>query len=183
MGIAHLRAWDGLTIFRQDSMGAFTAPLVALQPGPAVLDDPRAIALGDVDGDGDLDVASANRVSLSGARGSRSQILAARSAAGGFGERSPPKTKTGEEGGNLKDSHPSSAGEPDGNLTVFRQTAPGRFEATPGANLAPGAAFLKNPQAPALGDLDGDGDVEVVAVAGDDSDDRNGVAAFSRSAP
>jgi len=40
---------------------------------------------------------------LSGARGSRSQILAARSAAGGVGGRSPPKTKTGEQGGNLKD--------------------------------------------------------------------------------
>ena len=111
-----------LTVFFQQAPGSFTSPPRVLSPPSR--NAPASAAIGDLDGDGDLDVVSANV------------------GRGAFGEGS--------------------------NLTVFFQSTPGGFSSP--ALVLGGSSSMRRPVSVALDDLDGDGDTDLVAAdaVGDD---------------
>ena len=146
-----------LTIFRQESGGEF----VLLPPlgGPGVIESPRSVALGDVDGDGRLDVVSANEFS--------DTLTIFRQESGGEFELllpldsdSPRSVALGDVDG---DGHVDvvSANYSGNTVTIFRQEAGGEFEP-----LRPlgGPGVTEDPRAVALGDVDGDGRLDVVSA-------------------
>ncbi|MGI4871713.1 MAG: FG-GAP-like repeat-containing protein, partial [Janthinobacterium lividum] len=149
-----------------DGAGNFTAP--AINPNPAVGFNPKSIAVGDVDGDGDLDLLTAN---------SGTNIVSVR-LNDGTGNFTPPATNPSPAVG----SGPLSValGDVDGdgdldlltanylNNTVSVRLNDGTGNFTPPATN-PDPAVGSNPTSVAVGDVDGDGDLDMLTANASDN--------------
>jgi len=158
------RQRGGLTIFFQSSPGLFSAPSSILSEGSLVF-GPVSLAASDLDGNGKVDVVSANAFS--------SDLAVLFQASPGTFSL-PPVTL----GGGLTTNQPQSvaAGDLDGdgildlvcaniassNLTAFLQTSRGTFADSP--IVIGGEAVTEVPVSVAAADLDGDGDLDLVSA-------------------
>jgi hypothetical protein len=162
---------DHLALFFQAAPGAFpAAPDREIRPG-AILDQPMAVAVADMNGDGRPDLVSANFAS------DNLTVFLQTTTPGEFEATpsivlQPGATLDGPI--NLAVADLEGDGDLDiaavcihsDDIVVFFQTAPGTFAP---AVIAPGIALLENPYDIAAADLDGDGDLDLV-TANDRSD-------------
>jgi len=154
---------DTLTVFLQEEGGGFAQPLSL--GDFSVTDNPSSVALGDVDGDGRVDLVSANQVS-------DTLTVFLQEEGGGFAQPlslgdssltgSPRSVALGDvDGDGRVDLVSANAGSD--TLTVFLQEKGGGF-AEP---LSLGdSSVTDNPSSVALGDVDGDGRVDLVSANG-----------------
>ncbi|MFC1708143.1 FG-GAP repeat domain-containing protein [Planctomycetota bacterium] len=166
---------DNLTIFVQPNSGFAAGPAITphsnIQPG-SVVNGPYDVALGDLDGDGDLDIVSANFMS--------DNLTVFLQPASGFAPGPVVNPNVELKPGTSVDNPMSVAlGDLDGdgdldlvsanfgsdNVTVFRQLSPGVFEDKPSINLKPGTAVMEQPVCVELVDMDGDGDLEIIVAS------------------
>ncbi|MBD2705741.1 VCBS repeat-containing protein [Spirosoma sp. BT702] len=141
--------------------GNFTAP--AINPNPAVELQPYSVALGDVDGDGDLDLLTANA----------SNATVSVRLNDGSGNFTPPATNPKPGVGSTPYSVALGDVDGDGDLdfvtanfssstvSVRLNNGSGNFTA-PATNPDPAVGDL--PYSVALGDVDGDGDLDFVTA-------------------
>ncbi|MBI3845453.1 MAG: VCBS repeat-containing protein [Planctomycetes bacterium] len=179
---------DTLTVFFQRPGGSFSPPLVLTHPGMV---QPVDIAVGDLDGDGDLDLVSAN----GGAGNPTLTIWFQRDDAPGVFDFDPegPLGGPGIPGGRFSVAIGDLDGDGDndlawtkarsGELMIFFQTEPGRFEANPRGPLgSPGVSG--EPRQVVIADLDGDGDNDLVTSNGRPAPTQEGdVYLFFQTAP
>ncbi|MFC1707357.1 YncE family protein [Planctomycetota bacterium] len=161
---------DTLRVFKQSSGGFPNTPRVIIKPdNSSVLEYPRALGLGDIDGDGDLDIVSANH---------RSNTLTIfKQSSGGF-PNTPNTTIKPDDTADFEFPWAVCLGDIDGDgdldivsanrdsdtLAVFKQSS-GAFPNTPSATIKPNdVAVFNAPHAVALGDVDGDGDLDIVSA-------------------
>ncbi len=170
---------DDLTIFEQVSPGAFGAEPIVLG-GPELIEGPWSLVVVDLDGDSDLDLASANSVgnnltvfwqTSTGAFDPEPAYL------GGSATTPIPRAIIAFDVDGDGDLDLASANVTGPTLTVFRQVSPGTFDPDPLVLGGPGT--LVNPQSLVAADLDGDGDLD---LASPDSS-ANKVAIFWQLAP
>ncbi len=166
-----------LTVFHQQSGRGFRGPGAELG-GSGATGDPRSVAAGDLDGDGDLDLAAADRaldrlaVFFQGAPG---RFDAAPLFLASAATESPSSVTAADLDGD-GDLDLASAGERSDALTVFLQSAPGRF-AAPLVLGGPGTTTA--PRSLAAADLDRDGDLDLVAA----SEETDRLTIFFQVAP
>ena len=144
-----------------DGTGSFTAP--ATNPDPGVGDAPYSVALGDVDGDGDLDVLTANigdnTVSVRLNDGTGSFTAPATNPNPVVGNE-PLSVALGDVDGD-GDLDLLTANYGDNTVSVRLNDGTGNFTA-PATN--PNPSVGSSPYSIALGDVDGDGDLDVLAA-------------------
>jgi len=178
---------NDLTVFFQEPSGTFVADFPPLG-GPMVTKGPRSVAAADLDGNGDLDLVSANfspsfegnnlTVFFQEAPRTFSKNPAVLEPALPAFRSKPGYVATLDlDGDGAVDI--ASANEGLSNLTVFLQQASGSFATDP---LVLGSAdTTTSPRSLAGADLDGDGDLDVVVA------DRNGrgnrLTAFFQESP
>jgi len=154
---------DNLTIFLQVEGGGFAEPLSL--GDSSVTDAPSSVVVGDVDGDGRLDIASANA-------GSDTLTIFLQVEGGGFAEPlslgnsaltgSPVSVALGDVDGDGR-LDIASANPGSDTLTIFLQEEGGGF-AEP---LSLGnSSVTDSPRSVALGDVDGDGRLDLVSANG-----------------
>ncbi|MGI4869678.1 MAG: beta strand repeat-containing protein, partial [Janthinobacterium lividum] len=149
-----------------DGTGNFTAP--ATNPDPAVGSVPISIALGDVDGDGDLDVLTANY-------GDNTVSVRLNDGTGNF---TPPATNPDPAVGSAPISVALGDVDGDGDLDLLTanvgdNTVSVRLNDGTGSFTAPATnpnpAVGNGPLSVALGDVDGDGDLDMLAANSGDN--------------
>jgi hypothetical protein len=155
---------DQLTVFFQESPGVFGSTPLFLG-NASVTDGPQSVTAADLDGDGDLDLASANWRSSTltvffqtspGVFGATPLLL------GNASVTNQPVSVTAADFDGDGDSDLASANAFGSTLTVFFQTSPGDFGATP---LSLGnASVTLAPVSVAAADLDGDGDLDLMSA-------------------
>jgi hypothetical protein len=157
-----------VAVFFQNALGLYnTTPSLVLGDGTTL--GPRSVALGDLEGDGDIDIVGANQttsnlaVFLQAAPGSFP-------AAPSFTLGGPAQTKSplavvvaDLNGDGALDI--GSANQSGNNLSLFFQGSGGVFPSAPSVLLA-GHAGPTQPAHLAVGDLNGDGDPDLLTVTG-----------------
>src|SRR5262249_22327212 len=153
---------NNLTVFFQGSPGRFRRTPFTLG-GPGATDAPVSVAAADLDGDGDQDLVSANRIpsnnltfflQLSPGTFSPDPLTL-----GDLGTTREPRAVAGADLDGDGDLDLVSANQTGNNLTVFFQLPGGTFAAP--LTLG-GFATTSGPHAVAAADLDGDGDLDLV---------------------
>lgn len=126
-------------------------------------DEPRHLAMGDIDGDGDLDVVSSNRETnnLSVFQNVGGSFTLAQSVAGGAEPRKVVMADFDGDG----DLDLAVSAHDQRTIQVLSNSGAGVF--TTQASLFVGA--LLRPDGLAAGDMDNDGDMDLVAATGDDN--------------
>jgi hypothetical protein len=178
---------DHVSLWIQTAPGLFE-PSEEGPIGEGVFDAVTALAAGDLDDDGDLDLVAA----MTG----RSQLgLAFQTAPGVFtfdpstdilgdfpARFRPRSVAIGDLDGD-NDLDIVSANTGNGSLSVFLQTAPGVFPPSPAFNLSSGT-FTQRPNVVLTVDIDADGDTDIVtANQGNKFDpDRAGISIFLQDA-
>ena len=152
---------DSLTVFLQEAGGGFAAP-VSLG-NSTVTDNPTSVALGDVDGDGRLDVVSSNGGSLNLAVFTQEDDggFAEPLSLGDYSVPGPPlSVALGDVNGDGRVDIVSADNFSD-TLTVFLQEEDGGFaEPYPLGD----SSVIRQPKSVALGDVDGDGRLDLVSA-------------------
>lgn len=162
---------DSFTVFFQESTGSFTPLLPPLGGSPETV-GPESVAVGDLDGDGDLDLVSTNEdgtnlalfYQVAPRRGtpddSSDRVFAKAARVGGPGMTNDPHgVSVGDLDGD-GDLDLVSANDEGDDLTLFYQKTTGGF-----AFPVPVGGFptTNQPVCIALGDLDADGDQDLVS--------------------
>ena len=152
---------NNVSVRLNDGSGNFTAP--ATNPDLAVGDSPQSVALGDVDGDGDLDLLTANS-------GSNTVSVQLNDGSGNFTDHptnpalavgdSPQSVALGDVDGD-GDLDLLTANANSANVSVLLNDGSGNF--TPPATN-PNIPVGDSPQSVALGDVDGDGDLDLLTA-------------------
>lgn len=154
---------DSLALFFQAGPGVFSGDPERI--GHESLDQPVAVAAADLDGDGRVDVVSANRHSDNltvflqlgpGAFGPEPLVLGNPEDTNGCAH-----VTAADLNGDGRLDLVSANSESD-SLTVFFQDGPGEFAAAPDRSLTSDA--LLGPVSVAAGDLDGDGDSDLISA-------------------
>ena len=155
--IAIVNEADGtVTILLSNGSGVFTA---ALNSPFSVGNNPKSIATGDFDGDGNLDLIIANG-------GSNSVTVLFGDGNGGFTASSPFATGANPESVVVGDFNKdgkldvATANHDDGSITVLLGNGSGGFAAAPGSPFAVGTS----PQAIAAGDFDLDTKLDLIVA-------------------
>ena len=149
---------DSLAVLLQTAPGAF-APL--LLGGPGVTDSPTAVAVADLDGNGNLDIVSANGGSSSLAVFFQTSPGVFAAPVGLVTSATPLAVIAADFDGDL-DLDLVSANAGGDNLTIFFQTSPGIF--SPAASVLGGAGVTDTPASIAASDLNGDGALDLVCA-------------------
>jgi hypothetical protein len=153
---------NDLTVFLKTSPSSFSSFSLG---GPGITVSPASITAEDLDGDGDLDLASAN---YNGNNLTAFFQLAPGSFAstpltlGGPTTTNRPISVTAADFDGDGDQDLLSANDSGDNLTVFFQLAPGAFASTP-LTLG-GSATTNAPSSVAVADIDGDGDQDLLSA-------------------
>lgn len=173
---------DAIAVFLQSSAGTFpTSPNFSLSGIPilAPMTNPVAVRAVDVDGDGDLDLLSANQgsnnfsVCLQVAPG----VFATQLLSLGLGVSGPVDIAAGDFNGDGRTDF-VTANTSGNNLTVFFQLLAGLYLPLPSLTLG-GAATTSSPTSVASGDVDADGDLDIVCA----SAGSNRVSVFLQTSP
>jgi hypothetical protein len=159
--VANYTSNGTVSVRLNDGQGGFSAP--ATNPNPAVGDHPLSVALGDVDGDGDLDLLAANN---------SANTVSVR-LNDGRGNFTAPATNPNPAVGNLPTSVVLGDVDKDGDLdllvandlsgtvSVRLNDGHGSFSA-PATN--PNPAVGERPLSVVVGDVDGDGDLDLLTA-------------------
>jgi hypothetical protein len=151
---------NNLTAFFQTSPGSFdAAPLVL--GGPSVTVRPIFVCAANLDGDGDLDLVSANSNDLT-VFFNTSGSFGAPLVLGGPGVTDRPSSVASADLDGDGDLDLVSANAVSDNLTVFFQTSPGSFCSGPLPDN--GLGVTSSPRSVAAADLDGDGDFDFASA-------------------
>ncbi|GAB3702510.1 hypothetical protein GCM10027592_32000 [Spirosoma flavus] len=149
--------------------GNFNVPLPAATPDPTVGNDPRSVAVGDLDGDGDLDMVTAHFNSSNNTVSVRLN--------NGTGYFTPHPTNPAPAVGNGSASVLLGDLDGDGDLdlvtlNLFDNTVSVRLNNGSGSFTAPATnpdpaigSTGSNASSVALGDIDGDGDLDLVTAS------------------
>ncbi len=155
---------DTLTVFWQTSPGTFD-PVPTIVGGTSTTHGPDFVLAVDLDGDGDLDLVSANGA------GNDLRVFwqtaprtfdANPTPLGGVGITDTPTCVQAVDLDGDGDLDLVSANSVGNNLTVFWQTAPGTFDPTPTRLGGPG--ITDKPVFVQVADLNGDGDLDLVSA-------------------
>ncbi|WP_080056535.1 FG-GAP-like repeat-containing protein [Spirosoma aerolatum] len=152
---------DNVSVRLNDGMGNFTPP--SFNPDPAVGESPWGMALGDVDGDGDLDLLCANAYSnnvsvrLNDGQGN---FTAPPTNPDPAVEIGPVSVVLGDVDGD-SDLDMLTANSNSNTVSVRLNDGQGNFTAPP-TNPDPAVEF--GPYSVALGDVDGDGDLDMLTA-------------------
>ena len=171
---------DQLSVFFQSASGVFPTTPSATLNGVAVvapLTDPYSVRAIDVDGDGDLDIVSANH-------GSNNLIIWTQGSPGSFSPVTPaigglnsPSDLAGADlnGDGRMDLVVANTGA--NRVSIYFRSAAGVYPNSPSTSVGNGSTGA--PISVAVGDMDGDGDIDIVSA----NQSTNNVTIYYQSSP